>query len=124
MSIVSLLQKEEVWAQDWYIVASKTRNPEKKIKYYSSAIKFNPNFAAAYLARAGVKHHRFKDYKGAIQDYNKAIELTPKNEPVRESHVLSPNAMAYKYRGDAKKELGDYRGAVEDYTKALAINPK
>lgn len=30
--------------------------------------------------------------------------------------------MAYKFRGDAKYELGDYRGAIVDYTKAIELD--
>jgi len=52
------------------------------------------------------------DYQEAIKDYNKAIELNPKD------------AEAYYNRGLAKVKLGDYRGAIEDFNKAIEINPK
>jgi len=48
---------------------------------------------------------------GAIQDYNKAIELNPKD------------ANVYYMRGNAKDNLQDYRGAIQDYSKAIEINP-
>jgi len=52
------------------------------------------------------------DYKGAIDDYNKAIEINPKD------------ADAYYNRGNAKDELNDYQGAIADYSKAIEINPQ
>ena len=52
------------------------------------------------------------DYKGAIEDFTKAIELVPKYAP------------AYDYRGNTKGRLGDYRGAIQDFTKAIELDPK
>ncbi|MBK9631963.1 MAG: tetratricopeptide repeat protein [Saprospiraceae bacterium] len=51
------------------------------------------------------------DFRGALEDYNIAIELEPE-----ESH-------AYNNRGGAKAELGDIGGAIKDYSKAIEINP-
>ena len=51
------------------------------------------------------------DSRGAIQDYNKAIELNP------------DFAEAYYNRGIAKSDLGDYRGAIQDYNKMIELNP-
>jgi len=121
--IVSSLQWEDTWAEEWYIVASKTRNdPEKQIKRYSSALKFKPNFSEAYSARAGIKRNRLKDYKGAIQDYNKAIESKPhyySNINRGEGYYIN----LYIWRGSAKEKLKDYKGAIKDYTKAIELNP-
>ena len=47
-----------------------------------------------------------EDYKGAIHDYDKAIELNP-NDP-----------QAYIFRGDAKIASGDQKGACLDLEKA------
>src|SRR5271154_6471601 len=38
---------------------------------YSKAIELNPKFIAAYIKRGRIKHNKFKDDKGAIEDYNK-----------------------------------------------------
>ena len=51
------------------------------------------------------------DYRGAIADYSKAIELNPND------------AEAYSSRGVAKHHLEDYRGAIADYSKAIELNP-
>ena len=51
------------------------------------------------------------NHKGAIKDYDKALELNP------------DYANAYYNRGVAKGKLGDYKGAIEDFDKAIALNP-
>ncbi len=85
------------------------------------------------------------DYTGAIQDYNKAIELDPDfvdayiNRGI-DKHSLGDNigaiqdfnkaieldpdyARAYYDRGYAKFELGEYRGAIQDFNKAIELDP-
>ena len=57
----------------------------------------------------GVAKYEQGDYRGAIQDYNKAIELDPNDH------------MTYGVRVLAKSKLGDYRGAIEDYNKAIEL---
>jgi Flp pilus assembly protein TadD len=46
---------------------------------------------------------------GAVSDYNRAIEIDPKNE------------MAYGDRGLAKSDQGDFDGALIDYNQALSL---
>ena len=53
-----------------------------------------------------------KQYKEAIADYDKAIELNPKD------------AKAYNNRGVAKRQLKQYKEAITDYDKAIKLNPK
>ena len=48
----------------------------------------------------------------AISDYNKIIELDPKD------------AKAYCYRGAVKVLIQDFQGAIADYTKAIEIYPE
>ena len=64
----------------------------------------------AYLKR-GMSKDDLKDYKGAIEDYTKAIEINPNN------------ADAYFNRGVSKSNSEDDKGAIEDYTKVIEINP-
>jgi tetratricopeptide (TPR) repeat protein len=52
------------------------------------------------------------DYKGAIADYNQAIQLKPKYPD------------AYYYRGAAKAWLEDYKGAIADYNQAIQLKPE
>jgi tetratricopeptide (TPR) repeat protein len=99
------------------------RNPDKYRKIFDCAlgeislqednktIELDPYDAGAYYNR-GISKHEVGDYKGAIQDYNKAIELN------------TPNlAQAYSNRGVSKSELEDYMGAIEDYNKTIELNP-
>ena len=52
-----------------------------------------------------------KDYKGAIADYTKAIELNPDFYD------------AYFNRGLAKNNLKDHYGGISDYTKVIEVDP-
>ena len=71
------------------------------------------DYAAAYYNRGRAKRS-LEDYKGAIADYTKAIELTSK---VENQNVLLKN------RGNTKTDLEDYEGAIADYTKAIELDP-
>jgi Flp pilus assembly protein TadD len=50
-----------------------------------------------------------EDFRGSLQDYNKAIELNP------DDHT------SYYNRGFAKLELGDTDGACFDWRKAIEL---
>jgi len=67
--------------------------------------------AEEYFKTGTAKYHS-EDYKGAIQDFNKSIELNPKY------------AEPYCNRGVCKAGLGDYHGAIQDYNKAIELNSK
>lgn len=54
----------------------------------------------------GTNKHLAGDHEGAIEDFNKAIELDPQF------------AEAYNNRGIAKFKLGDLNGACSDWHKA------
>src|SRR5208283_2951885 len=51
-------------------------------------------------------------YQQAINDFNKAIELNPKD------------AEAYNNRGLAYEYLGNHQKAINDYNKSIKLNPK
>jgi len=50
--------------------------------------------------------HYLNDLKGAVADYNKALELDP------------DNATAYNNRGGAKMSQGDSKSALEDFKQS------
>ncbi len=52
------------------------------------------------------------NYKEAIIDYNKALELSP-----------TEICLVYSMRGNAKRNLGDLDGAITDQNKALSHDP-
>ena len=53
----------------------------------------------------------FKDHRGAILDYDRAIELNGKE------------ALYYQSRGVSKSMQDDNRAAIADYTRAIELNP-
>ncbi len=67
-----------------------------------------PKTDKGYLTRGNTKFKN-KDYKAAIEDYTKAIELN-KNF-----------AQAFQSRGLAKDKINDFIGAKKDYEKAIEI---
>ena len=50
-----------------------------------------------------------KNYNGAIEDYNKSINL-------------NPNIIAFNNRGISKNNVEDYYGAILDYNKAIEMD--
>ena len=83
----------------------------------NSALKLIPKDAKSFKIR-GEARFANKDYKGAIEDYTKAIVLSPKN------------AKLYELRGDAKDSLYRFTSPIKngtsiksDYSKAIVLNP-
>lgn len=67
---------------------------------------------ASLLYNRGIAKYYMGNLKGAIEDYEKALEINPRH------------AGALNNRGIVKEEMGNPKGAIEDYTKALEINPR
>ena len=105
---------------------------------------YSPQNAIAYLQR-GNENHALGNYKEAITDYDKAIELNPEyisynNRGLANSNLgnhevaitnynkaieLNPQyAIAYDSRGTAKSALRQHEEAIEDYNKAIELNPQ
>jgi len=51
-----------------------------------------------------------KDYQGAIEAFDKALEINPSS------------AIAYQKRGQVKCDLVDFQGAIDDFNKAILID--
>ena len=64
------------------------------------------------LLNNGVEKYNSSDFKGAIDDFTKAIAVNPGYTD------------AYLLRGRAKYGLKNYKGAIEDYNRILEINPE
>lgn len=58
----------------------------------------------------GISKHEIENYEGALEDYNKSINLNPNN------------ARTYLEIGNAKLKLNDYKGAVLDYSKSIELD--
>ncbi len=85
---------------------------DKAIASYSNAIEIDPDRGFAWHNRAKIKCDQFGDHAGAIEDYNKAIELIPMI-----GHPLTGRANTY-FR------LKRYNDAVLDFEKALTLEYK
>jgi tetratricopeptide (TPR) repeat protein len=68
------------------------------------------SIARAYTGRGNANMKSGKS-DAAIEDYNKAIELSPHS------------ATAYNYRGLSYMNLGDYKKAIEDFSIAIQLKP-
>ena len=81
---------------------------QEKVYKEDEIIKKDPKNAQAYFDR-GVKKLEFLDKKGALADFDKAIELEPK----------SAESYYYRYQCYNVSILG-----FEDLNKAISLNPK
>lgn len=77
---------------------------------FSEEIRRNPRSAGAWNDRA-VARVRLGDLNGAIQDYNRAVELAPMDAEI------------YFNRGNALIAAGQYQDAIMDYNRAIQMNP-
>ncbi|MGZ3607884.1 MAG: tetratricopeptide repeat protein, partial [Syntrophales bacterium] len=82
---------------------------EKSISALTEAINIYPE-TESYLKR-GNAYIRLGNYKQAISDYDRAIEINP-------NYVK-----AYINRGNTYINLGNYKQAISDYDRAIEINP-
>lgn len=87
-------------------------NLEEAIRLFSAVIKKdNNNREIAYFYRGQI-HEQLDEYREAIADYTKAIELNSKF------------LKAYLYRGFVHFEEREYDDAISDFTKVIKLNPK
>lgn len=84
------------------------------VRLFTRAIALDPKFGPAYALRADA-FSKLKEYRQAIRDYDKVLELTPTREVAR---------ISYNDRGLAKVSLGDYQSAVLDFTQSIALGCK
>src|SRR5256885_1863416 len=66
---------------------------------------------AKELYNSGLAKYEQKDYNGALQDLNRAIEMQPGFDK------------AWHNRGLVKYSMQDYAGAMADQDKAISLNP-
>lgn len=123
---IQIIQEDEMKFINYWIKGTKffTKDEMKKTqKSYLKASKLAPNLSINYynlgsitakLAKrkksSGNTKESNKLFRKAIQYYNKAINLNPK-----ESHAIF-------YRGSAKLNLGATEEALKDYKKAINLN--
>jgi tetratricopeptide (TPR) repeat protein len=97
------------------------------------------------LVDRGIEKAKNGDLDGAVADFNRAIELNPKDDApyynraqakrlkkdaagaiadyTRAIELGSTNPAAYNNRGNARAENNDRDGAIADYTRAIELKP-
>lgn len=112
----------------------------------NTELRNNPNKEQWYYIRAQLYEGK-EDYKTAIEDYKKLLELTDVDFRASvkaliascyselgqyssaianfDESIALDSTRAYDYgsRGDAKRLTKDYKGALEDFTKAIELKP-
>lgn len=85
-------------------------NLPEALKAFDKVVALAPN-DQAYNSRGHLRME-MKDFSGAIEDFNKALEFNPQA------------GGSLWGRGLCKKELGDLSGAAEDFSQMLALYPQ
>ena len=93
-----------VWAVLFFLAGCATEKPTERAPLPQET-------AEVYFKRA-VDNSQKGEYKKAIPDYNKAIEINP------------DFVVAYLNRGVTYRKMGEYEKAISDYTKAIELNPR
>jgi tetratricopeptide (TPR) repeat protein len=84
------------------------------VRSLTTSIALDPKFGPAYALRA-IAFAKLKEYRQAVRDYDKVLELIPTGETAR---------IAYNDRALAKVSMGEYQSAVEDFTRSIAFGCK
>jgi len=88
------------------------RKVKKAIKLISKAIELDPDSHELLRERAAMAISPLRDFKGAVEDLNLAIEMAP---GVGDS---------YDMRGQALWYLREYEQAFRDFNKAIEVDPR
>jgi tetratricopeptide (TPR) repeat protein len=145
VSTTDCLAQEQTDYLELGLTQNKTGNYAEALRNFSLEIEknaANPNPNSFY--GRGFAKYNLKDYRGAILDFDKAIELKPtyfdafiargQSYSKQENHKvaiqdyneairLNPlEATAYFSRGISKAKLANHRGALSDFNKSLELN--
>jgi len=127
-------------------ILSSQKEYNKAILNFNRVIEIDSNNADYYYSRGYLKFQILDDF-GAIEDFNKALEIEPNYDNFYLYHLrgnikhslkeyssaitdfnkvieLKPNyEAAYWCKGLSKYKLKDYSGAILDFTKTIKLNP-
>ena len=106
----SEVSRSELTAQNWFERGYNATDPDAKIRYYTDAIRLDPNFVEAYNNR-GRSYMDKREFDSAVADFTEAIRIDP------------DFAEAYNNRGDSYVSKEDYHAAKENYGKAQRLDP-
>jgi tetratricopeptide (TPR) repeat protein len=84
---------------------------KQAIQAFTTAIRLNPKYSAAYMSRA-IIYHQLKELDKALTDYDQAIKLNPTYD------------LAYYNRANLKKKLKNLSGSLADYNTAIQLTPE
>ncbi len=135
--------------------AKLVRDPDGSVSYTwgddeqqtakSSPASATPDASDGDLVNRGIEKAKKGDLDGAMADFNRAIELNPKDDApyynraqarrlkndtagaiadyTKAIELGSTNPAAYNNRGNARAENKDRDGAIADYTRAIELKP-
>jgi curved DNA-binding protein CbpA len=122
------------------------KNYFRAFEHYADALEYDDEFTEAYQKRAELRIRIFNDYKGAFNDYNKAIRTSDKKNwdlyfsrakcniklkkyeeaavDLKEASELKPAYDSlYFYLAEINNyHLYKYRDAIRDYREVLVLN--
>lgn len=86
---------------------------EKAIEDFNLAIAQNPgnSLLVQIYQNLGATELKLEIYSAAISDYNKALELSPRNPSL------------FNYKGYANYKMGNFVDAINDYNNAIDLDP-
>lgn len=105
--------------QEYYnkgIEEANQENYDEALEDFNKAIELKPEYTQAYINRAYYAKENLGDYKGAIEDYIIAINMSTDDN----------DAHAYSNMAFAKMKIKDYKGALDNIKFSLtldSINP-
>lgn len=126
------------------ITYSRNRVWKDTVSLFSDVIAKNPDAGLAYNNRGNIRVEQ-KDFKGAMEDLNKAIDLKYEISYVNrgilmikigdykkaiddfnraETNVQLDKSRVYYNRGIAKLNLGNFKEAEKDFGSAIQIDPR
>lgn len=111
------IELENEFSDAYYVRAlcyGNLKKYDKALVDFNKVIEINPNYKDAYINRGFYVLEKTGDFEGAINDYNKFLELNGDGD----------NAFAYNNRGYAKYKLNDLEGAMNDIQESITTNPE
>jgi len=86
--------------------------PMKSIETVKKKTEEDSNSGLSYenFLSEGLNKYHLKDFKCAIENFNKVIEINQNF------------SYAYYIRGNSRSNLNDHKGAIEDFNKAIELN--
>ncbi len=102
--------EKELTAQEWFERGLNSSDPDKKLRFYSEAIRLKPDYEDAYNNRGAARGGK-GDLEGALRDFDQAVRLKP------------GDALAFFNRGSARYQKGDVENALHDFEQAIRLKP-